>query len=447
MKHLKGILMSNKNLLRTTFATLLEEINPKNLLREQCRYSDEKLSIQGKNYDLRRYNNVHLLGSGKAVIPMAKAMQTLLGDKISESLLVGAYENHEALLNTEYIKSTHPLPSQQSLKAATALQTSLQSLDEDDFFIYLLSGGNSALVELPEEPITLEEFQTTTDLMLKGGMPIEAINCVRKHLSKVKGGKLALNTRANGVVLVLSDVLGDDLHAIGSAPLYFDTTRFTDAINALEQYALFDKLPKSVQTFLREGETGRHPETPKQEDPKIKHQLLGSNTLVLQKAKNLLEETGVAATIMPQKIQGDAHNFARELLDFADEHQGERHVYLFGGEATVNVRGEGRGGRNQHLALCFLYGLDGENDVTFLSGATDGVDGNSDAAGALIDMHSRINAIALQIDPLYYLETFDSYTFFTKTGELLTPGPTHNNLLDIVMILVEPKPTQGAING
>lgn len=447
MKHLKGILMSNRNLLHTTFSTLLTAINPKTLLLEQCRYRDEKLSVLNETYDLSRYNNVHLLGSGKAVIPMAQAIQILLGDKIANSLLVGAYQNNEKLLNTHYIKSSHPLPSQQSLEAATALQTTLHGLGEDDFFIYLLSGGNSALVELPEEPITLEEFQTTTDLMLKGGMPIEAINCVRKHLSQVKGGKLALNTKASGVVLVLSDVLGDDLHAIGSAPLYFDTTRFTDAINALEQYALFDKLPESVQTYLREGESGKHPETPKREDPKIRHQLLGSNTLVLQKAKGLLEEAGVPATIMPQKIQGDAHNFARELLDFVDEHQGDRHVYLFGGEATVNVRGEGRGGRNQHLALCFLYGLDGEKDVTFLSGATDGIDGNSDAAGALIDMHSRIKAIALQIDPLYYLETFDSYTFFTKTGELLTPGPTHNNLLDIVMILIEPKLTQGAING
>ncbi len=439
--------MSNKILLRTTFTTLLEDINPKNLLREQCSYSDDKLSLQSETYDLQRYKSIHLLGSGKAVIPMAQAMQALLGDKIAESILVGAYENHEELVNTRYIKSTHPLPSQQSLEAATALQTALQGLGEDDFFIYLLSGGNSALVELPEDPITLQEFQTTTDLMLKGGMPIEAINCVRKHLSKVKGGKLALNTKAKGVVLVLSDVLGDDLHAIGSAPLYFDTTRFSDAINALEQYGLFEKLPNSVQLFLQEGKAGKHPETPKQEDPKIRHQLLGSNTLVLQKAKALLEEAGVSTTIMPQKVEGDAHHLARELLDFVDEHQNERHVYLFGGEATVNVRGEGRGGRNQHLALCFLYGLDGEKDVTFLSGATDGVDGNSDAAGALIDMHSRINAIALQIDPLYYLESFDSYTFFTKTGELLTPGPTHNNLLDIVMILIEPKPIQGATNG
>jgi glycerate 2-kinase len=439
--------MSNKKLLHRTFNALIEEIRPGNLIAQQCRYENDVFSVLGRDYPLQMYKNIHLLGSGKAVIPMAKALQSVMGKKIAQTLIVGAYENGMELDNTRYIKSTHPLPSQKSIDAAQALRKQLETLKEDDFFIYLLSGGNSALVELPEASISLDDFQKTTSLMLKGGMPIEEMNCVRKHLSQVKGGKLAECTRAKGLVLVLSDVLGDDLHAIGSAPLYFDTTTFDDAIASLNRHALFDLLPRSVQTFLKEGAEAEHPETPKTENTNIQHCILGSNAIVLDRARDLLDKAGVPATLSNKRLEGDASELARELVTFAQNYQGERHCFIFGGEATVTVRGEGRGGRNQHLALSVLQLLDGECDVTFLSAATDGIDGNSDAAGALVDMHSRVYALAHEIDPQHYLETYDSNTFFSKTGELLITGPTHNNLLDIVMMLIEPTPQQGENNG
>lgn len=429
--------MSNKKILHSIFTTLIDEIKPQNLIKKQCSYSDDILKVQDETFELGSYKKVHLLGSGKAVIPMAKALQALLSDKIESSLLVGAYPNSEELADTDYIRSSHPLPSQKSIEAATALQERMLSLGEDDFFIYLLSGGNSALVELPESFITLDEFQSTTSLMLKSGMPIEKMNCVRKHLSQVKGGKLAQCTKAKGVVLVLSDVIGDNLHAIGSAPLYYDTTSFGDAISYLQEYAILEKLPTGVQHFLREGSKGIHRETPKSEPENVKHLILGSNTLVLQKAKMLLEQKNIPSTIASESIEGDTQALAEELVALAENYEGDRHCFIFGGEATVNVRGEGRGGRNQHLALSVLQLLEGKNDITFLSAATDGVDGNSDAAGALIDMHSRVYALSHEIDPALYLESFDSNAFFSKTGELLTPGPTHNNLLDIVMILIE----------
>ncbi|WP_345977401.1 DUF4147 domain-containing protein [Sulfurimonas sp. HSL3-7] len=439
--------MSNKKLLHRTFNALIEEIRPDNLIAQQCRYENDVFSVHGRDYPLQTYKNIHLLGSGKAVVPMAKALQSIMGDRIAQTLIVGAYENDIELDNTRYIKSTHPLPSQQSIDAAKALRKQLEILQEDDFFIYLLSGGNSAMVELPEASISLEDFQKTTALMLKGGMPIEEINSVRKHLSQVKGGKLAECTQAKGLVLVLSDVLDDDLHAIGSAPLYFDTTTFNDAIVSLEKHALFDHLPEGVQTFLKEGAEAKHPETPKSENTNIHHIILGSNTIVLNKAKALMDKAGIPATLSKKPLEGDATELARELVTFARNYQGERHCFIFGGEATVTVRGEGSGGRNQHLALSVLLLLDGECDVTFLSAATDGVDGNSDAAGALVDMHSRVYALAHEIDPQHYLETYDSNTFFSKTGELLITGPTHNNLLDIVMMLIEPTPQKGENNG
>ncbi len=439
--------MSTKKLLFNTFNRLIEEIKPQNLIAEQCCYEDETLTVNDTAIALKPYKKIHLLGSGKAVLPMTEAVQGLLGDKIADTLIVGAYEKSALPDGTHYIKSTHPLPTTNSVKAANALRKKLESLGEDDFFIYLLSGGNSALVELPEASITLEEFQATTSIMLKGGMPIEAINCVRKHLSRVKGGKLAACTQAKGIVLVLSDVLGDDLHAIGSAPLYFDTTTFADAIKSLQSFALFDSLPQGVQHFLREGAEGKHPETPKSEKKGIRHFILGSNTIVINRARELLETAGLATTLVSKPLQGDANELAASLVELAESYEGERHCFILGGEATVNVRGDGRGGRNQHLALCVMLALSGKTEISFLSAATDGVDGNSDAAGALIDTNSRINAKAFGIDPIYYLETFDSNAFFAKTGELLMPGPTHNNLLDIVMMVVEPNIKQGELNG
>jgi glycerate-2-kinase len=283
--------------------------------------------------------------------------------------------------------------------------------------------------------------------MLKGAMPIEKINSVRKHISQVKGGKLANCTRAQGIVLVLSDVIGDDLHAIGSAPLYCDTTTFKDAKASLEEYGLFETMPQNIQNVIEEGQKGLRAETPKTPHKHIDHYILGSNTLVLQKAQKLLSASGVDATVIEKPIEGDTQKLAEELLAFATTHQEGRHCYIFGGESTVLVQGEGKGGRNQHLCLSVLKQLEGKTDITFLSAATDGIDGNSDAAGAVIDIHSPVDARSHNIDVQHYLDTFDSNSFFAQTGELLVPGPTHNNLLDIVMMLIEPKPIVGETNG
>jgi glycerate-2-kinase len=439
--------MSNKTLLRKTFDAVLQEVRPQNLIRQQCRLKGDVLTVAGQSYDLNKYKNIYLLGSGKAVVPMAQEIHALLSSYITKSLIIGAYECSEKFGNCLYFKSTHPLPSQKSIQAARALQTMMASLDEEDLFIYLLSGGNSAMVELPEEPITLNEFQEATSLMLKGAMPIEKINSVRKHISQVKGGKLANCTQAQGIVLVLSDVIGDDLHAIGSAPLYCDTTTFEDAKASLEEYGLFETMPQSIQNVIEEGQKGLRTETPKIPHKHIDHYILGSNTLVLQKAQRFLSASGVDATVIEKPIEGDTQTLAEELLAFATSHQQGRHCYIFGGEATVLVQGEGKGGRNQHLCLSVLKQLAGKTDITFLSAATDGIDGNSDAAGAVIDIHSYVDARSHNIDVQHYLETFDSNSFFAQTGELLVPGPTHNNLLDIVMMLIEPKPREGETNG
>ncbi len=432
--------MPNKALLHDVFTQTLATITPDALITQQCRFEKNLLHVNNTAYDLSLYKRVVLLGSGKAVAPMAEALHVMLKERIDSTLLIGPYEYRPIAPHIRYLQSSHPLPSQASLDAAAQLIQTLQTLESDDLFIYLLSGGNSALVELPDNGISLEDFETATALMLKGGMPIEAINCVRKHLSQVKGGTLAQLTKAKGVVLVLSDVIGDDLHAIGSAPFYFDTTTFDDAIAQLKTYKLFEKMPQSIQEHLLEGAKGKRHETPKRENPNITHHVLGSNVRVQEIAQTLLEAKGVCTKRIKTPIDGDTASVVRRLLEIVNAHSGERCCYILGGESTVTVSGEGKGGRNQHLCLSMLERLDGSKNVIFLSAATDGIDGNSKAAGALIDQHSRINAMSHQLDPKHYLQTFDSNTFFAATGELLAPGATHNNLLDLVLMLVDNHP-------
>ncbi len=439
--------MSNKTLLNRVFNQLLEEITPQKLIAESCQLDGNKLTVLDKTYDLDEYKNIYLLGSGKAVIPMAVEIEKLLKPFLKKILIIGPYDSEETFDNSTYIQSTHPLPSLKSIDAGRALQEMLQQLDKDDLFIYLLSGGNSALVELPEENISLNEFQEATKLMLHSGMPIEKINSVRKHLSQVKGGKLIQQTKAKGVVLVLSDVIGDGLYAIGSAPFYCDHTSFRDAEDALNTYAIFEKMPESIQAFLKEGKAGIHAETPKIPYEHIEHHIVGSNSLVLKKAEQLLQKEGINTSIIDEPLQGNTSELAKELVKFSVNHQEMICAYIFGGEPTVVVKGDGKGGRNQHLCLSVLTLCDGSYDITFLSASTDGVDGNSNAAGALVDTHSLIYAKAHHIDPQLYLDSFDSNSFFAQTGELLITGPTHNNLLDIMIMLIEPNPTQRETDG
>ncbi len=426
--------MSDKTLFKKVFKQVLKEVTPDKLIEQQCFLQKNILTIKDNLYDLSLYKNIYLLGSGKAVIPMAKAMGEILKSKLSKTVIVGAYPHKEKSRNYEYIQSSHPLPTEKSIKAARRLKNLLQSFDKDDFFIYLLSGGTSAMLELPEDQITLDEFQKATAFMLKSGMAIEDINSVRKHISCVKGGKLADYTKAKGAVLVLSDVIGDDLHSIGSAPLYFDTSTYIDALQVLKRHKILEKMPSSIKTFLKDGSLGYHKETPKIENKNITHHIMGSNDIVLQKAQNILQTHGIKATIIKEKISGDAFSVAKKLIEFSLSHNNKNQCYLFGGEPTVVVKGQGKGGRNQHLCLSFLSLLKPEQHLTFLSAATDGIDGNSTAAGAVIDEKSLKIAKDKKLNICDYLENFGSNSYFTKTGELIVTGATNNNLLDIAIL-------------
>lgn len=422
--------MLDKKLLRASFCELIKKITPQSLISQQCSFEDGILNIQNSKINLVNYKNIYLFGSGKAVLPMAEAMLNLLENKIIKTLLVGAYENNLNLKNTTYIKSSHPLPTQISFEAAKKLKQELESLGNDDFFIYLLSGGSSSLLELPQIGITLKELQETTKVMLESAMPIEKMNCVRKHLSQIKGGKLVKNVKAKGIVLVLSDVLSNNLQDIGSAPLLFDDTAYKDAISYLNEYKIFNKIPLNIQKNLTSKCKNKILKKQKQD---IKHFILGSNKIVLEKAKEILEKK-ITTTIIEKPIKDEVTIETKKLLDFAKKHKNKRRCYLFGGECTVKVNHMGKGGRNQHLVLSFLDKYDASFKMTLLSGATDGIDGNSDSAGALIDTNSKAKTRLLNAKN--YLKNFNSNAYFTATDELLKTGATHNNLLDIVMMIL-----------
>ncbi len=430
-------------LLESTFYELLEAIKPQKLIEDRCRFDSGVLTVGEASYDLNTYNKIYLLGSGKAVVPMATAMEKLLQGSVDVELFVGAYPLEEQSLKGRYLESSHPIPTSKSLVAGEQMLQTLAQMREDDFFIYLLSGGNSALMELPEAGLDLQMFDAMTSLMLEGGMPIEAINAVRKKLSRVKGGKLASASKAQGIVLVLSDVIDDNFSVIGSGPFYPDDTTLMQAVELLKTYAIWEKMPEPVRRFLQSCSESESESKPRE----IPHYLLGSNSIVLHKACEILQSKGVATTLVKESYSGDVRTVCDRLVRLGSVPQSQHHCFIMGGEATVHVTGHGKGGRNQHLVLEMMERFKEKNGFTLLSAATDGIDGNSSAAGAMIDEHSLMTARELSLNPYYFQEVFDSNAFFEQTGELIEPGPTHNNLLDIVMLLIEPHHNQGEDDG
>ena len=427
--------MQVKQILKDSFFEVLKNIEPSKLIDNKCNFNENQIIINEEIIKLPKDKKIHLFGSGKAVLSMAKTIYEKLDTKVESAVLVGAYDNTLEKQNLSYIKSSHPIPSEKSLEAAKSLKSSIEALEEDDFFIYLLSGGNSALVELPVENITMSEFQETTDLMLKGSMPIVAMNCVRKHLSQVKGGRLVSNCKAKGIVLVLSDVLSNDIQAIGSAPLYFDSSSFEDSIKYLEEYDLLEKIPLNVKEYLLQGKNKIVEDTPKKENENIKHFLIASNEILLSDIQKQLERKNISSQIMTKKIEEDVDVVIDELLEFIkDKKEG---CFIFGGEALVKVKGNGKGGRNQHLVLSFLNRFPKDKKITLLSAASDGVDGNSNSAGAVVNNESIKVYKDLKLDISKYLEEFNSNEFFNKTNDLVNTGPSHNNMLDVLILHIE----------
>lgn len=413
------------------FDVAIDAVRPKSIISNIVTLNDNELAVGNTFLDLKRFDYSYLCGSGKAAAEMAIEMEKILGSKWGGGVVISP-SPPTFLEHATCIEATHPLPSRKSIAAADAMIGCFENTGERDLIVYLLSGGTSALMEKPIPPITLEDFVATTQLLLENGLPIEEVNAVRKHLSLIKGGRLAQMTDATIIVLVISDVIGNDLQTIGSAPLHSDTSSYSDVMDLLKEHGLFSRLASSVQEVLLQGLRGEIEETPHEVRPNVIHQLLSSNANALEAAAAYAREQKMLVKIDDMQFSGDVEDAARLFVErFKALTPGT--LFLLGGETTVTVTGEGRGGRNQHFALLCMQALKACCPYAIIAAGTDGIDGNSDAAGALISDTLYQECEEKSLDLQLVLDTFDSNTLFENLGATIKTGYTGTNVTDIII--------------
>jgi glycerate 2-kinase len=393
---------------------------------------------------------IYVVGLGKAAYPMTRALVDAIGDRIAEGVVVTKYghaPDGPLAGNITIFEAGHPVPDENGVAGAGRAVELLRGADRETLVVCLISGGGSALFVAPVEGLTLDDKQVMTRILLKGGADIVELNTVRKHLSKVKAGRLAeAASPARVLSLILSDVIGDPLDFIASGPTSPDTTTWADALAIVTRYDTAGEMPQKILQLLGDGSEGKIPDTPKEGNPlfdRVENIIIGSNRIATEAARKKARELGYEPVVLTTELQGEARDAARWLYRQVLESQsclasGRKKISLIaGGETTVTVRGKGLGGRNTEMALAFAMAIEGTSGITFLSAGTDGTDGPTDAAGAVVDGQTIPKARALGLDPQSFLDDNDSYHFFEKTGSLFKTGPTGTNVMDLQVILIE----------
>jgi glycerate 2-kinase len=388
---------------------------------------------------------IHIVAFGKAAVPMAQsAVQCIPGNLISgKPLVITSYENVVDDDRLDIRGAAHPVPDMRGQGAANSLLGAVEKAGANELVLALVSGGASALLPLPVAGITLQDKIQATEILLASGADIKEINCVRKHLSQLKGGQLArISSPADVHSLILSDVLGDDLSSIASGPTVPDETTFEDAVAVFERYDCFNQLPASVRSWLKEGCQHSENETPDASDScflQTDNSLVCSNYISLQAVRSYLSEAGFQVEIFSESLTGEARDVARQLAQRGAELSGDRPVALIaGGETTVTLKGSGKGGRNQEMALAFALHSEkcppGDNWV-FLSAGTDGIDGPTDAAGGIVDAQTLHDIQSKGIDAVQCLDNNDAYNGLNAAGALINTGATGTNVADLQIFL------------
>lgn len=441
-----------KNMAKTIFSKAVSAVDPSQRLKEMIRIEKDRLSIKTEGdtervFHLATFKKIFLIGTGKASASMAQAIEKIFGDRITQGVISTKYGHVLPLERTEIIEAGHPIPDQKGFEGAKKIQSILKESGPEDLVIFLLSGGGSALSPLPAEGITLEEKQQVTQLLLDCGADIKEINTIRKHISQIKGGWLARWAYPSTIIgFILSDVVGDQLDVIGSGPTVPDISTFNEAWDILEKYGLIKKVARSIQKHLLSGKEGKVEETPKPGDPafeKVLNILIGSNILALRAAENEASSYGLNTLILSSSIVGDTREAARFHLAIVKEVMSSGNplprpaCIISGGETTVTVKGNGLGGRNQEFALAGALEINGLEKVVLLSGGTDGTDGPTNASGAVADYTTVSRARSIGLDPKAHLENNDAYPFFQRLGDLLITGPTHTNVMDVRIVLID----------
>jgi glycerate 2-kinase len=382
--------MSDIKLLKKIYHHGLQAVKAETIISRNITIDDDNLSICKVLYPLDKINNLYLISVGKAGLGMAKAAEKILGSSIKGGIAISHQEGKCSVV--DHYTSTHPLVSNKSLSGAEKLIKLMGLMEENDFFIFCLSGGASAMIEKPIDGLSLEDFQKISSSLLGSGIDIKALNTVRKAISQIKGGKLADRTKANGVVLVLSDVIGDDLNTIGSAPMM----------------------------------NGR-----------VSHHIIGNNEIALKAAKkyisNKIDKVKIVTTTLNRSSKKASKYITKQIEKYDKKY--DRFCLLFGGETTTKVRGDGKGGRNQELALRLLLKKCVSENISILSAGSDGIDGNSPATGAFLDHKIYQKMKKTKLDPKTYLKKSDSYHFFEQLGYDFTIGATGTNVMDFIIVL------------
>ncbi|CAL1520410.1 glycerate kinase [Chitinophaga sp. MM2321] len=429
--------------IQSIFLHAVAAVHPAQLMRNNVRVQDNIIFISGDKYVLPANGRVLVIGAGKAAAAMAQELEYLLGAHFPlQGMVVTKYEHALPLQYIQLLEAGHPVPDENSVAATVKLLEIAAQAQSGDLVIFLLSGGASALLADFPEGSNLAEVQQLFDLLLKSGAEIQEMNVVRKHLSQIKGGQLAKSIYpATLCTLILSDVVGDDMSIIGSGPTVPDPSTFADTLAILRKYHLTGKIPDSLQQHIEKGVAGKLPDTPKPGAAGFRHvhnYLTGTNHIALEAAADKARELGYHPQVLSSGTTGEVHTVATALVKKAIDYKGPLPAcLLMGGETTVNVTGTGVGGRNQQLALAAGIALSGHANITVLSGGTDGTDGPTNAAGALVNEAIMKNAAALQLDANSFLHNNDAWHFFSKAGGLIVTGPTQTNVMDLMIVLIE----------
>jgi hydroxypyruvate reductase len=428
------------------FSAGLQPVNPATAVRRFVRLEGDLLSIADKTYSLTDFENVIVIGFGKASAAMAQTLEAVMGEVIRAGL-VNVKDGHSLPLKVVQVReASHPVPNQAGVEGTREIIELLKGTGERDLVLCVISGGGSALLPHPAEGLTLQDKQQVTRLLLECGATIHEINAIRKHLSGVKGGRLArLAYPSTLVSLILSDVIGDDLDSIASGPTVPDRNTFGDCLTILNRYELEEQIPENVRAVLNQGAAGIIAETPKEGDPafeRTQNVIIGSNALAVSAAREKAEELGYTSLVLSTLIEGETKEVAKVHAAVAKEIRLSGNpvpppaCVISGGETTVTIRGKGLGGRNQEFVLASAIEIDGLDGVVMLSAGTDGTDGPTDAAGALADGNTVKEALEKGLDAEQFLRENDSYNYFSQLDRLLITGPTHTNVMDLRLILV-----------
>lgn len=428
------------------FQAGLKAVDPAEAVKRYLKRQGDVIEICGDHFLLSKFRHASIVGAGKASARMAYTVKEVLGNWVRGGQVIVKYGHGVPVPDVEIIEAGHPVPDESGIRGTARIMQTLEGAGREELILCLISGGGSALLCRPASGLTLEDKRGMTQLLLNCGAKIQEINAIRKHLSGVKGGRLArLAYPASVVSLILSDVIGDPVESIASGPTAPDPTTFADCLRIVERYGIEHQVPPSVRVHLEKGARGEIEETPKPGDPlfaNVRNVIVGSNRLAMEAAKRQAEDLGYHSIILSGFIEGETRTVAALHAAIAREIDSSGNpiprpaCIVSGGETTVTLRGDGMGGRNQEFALAAALEIDELQGLIVLSGGTDGTDGPTDAAGAIADSSTLQRARTEGLDAERFLRRNDSYNFFKPLGDLLVTGPTLTNVMDLRLMLL-----------